>query len=468
MPTPQRKIQYILPPIIATLLLLWYIKSATSDIIYTDYIRLVNTYLPDVWNPSKFFVPDVLTRIPIHYLSRGINTTFFGFSTTFDMILGVLSLGLSGLIIAIYCEKKKVSYLWYIIIIFVLFNLNKWEMLTNGSGWAHFLAFACFFYHYLVFDRVLSGDGKKHDQLRLYILPFVITLAVAGPYCAVYTVTMLAAYAAAILLNRASRPSSTAVAATTNKTWLLASICIIIPFLLYLWSNSYAIEDHADTQAISAMELFTDAPGFFSGFLLKSLASLIIGGETLTGWLENGVITDSKIYLIGVIAVIGYLIAILAILRFRLYKETMLPCLLLLSGMGNHAIVLVTRYIFVNENYGMSSRYALQYQTGILGILLVLAVLWKRIKPAFLKTVSALFVIALMAGQIHTLRAEIIKAPHREEYSEKIAAAALNFENLSDDELKAMFDYRKSRPDSGAKVRRALTILRDNHWNIFR
>ena len=92
-------------PVLGMLLCLWYVKEATCDIVYTDYIRLVNTYLPDVWDPRKFFVPDVLTRIPVNYLGRIINVTFFGYSTTFDMILGILGLGLSGLALGAFCRE---------------------------------------------------------------------------------------------------------------------------------------------------------------------------------------------------------------------------------------------------------------------------------------------------------------------------------------------------------------------------
>ena len=44
---------------------LYYVRNASYDVVYSDYIRLVNNYLPDVWNPDKFFVPDILTRIPV-------------------------------------------------------------------------------------------------------------------------------------------------------------------------------------------------------------------------------------------------------------------------------------------------------------------------------------------------------------------------------------------------------------------
>ena len=87
----KRSYRYVLFPIAGILFCLWYVCSATSDVVYSDYIRLINSYLPDVWNPDKFFVADIFTRIPINFLSRGINVTWFGFSVRFDQILGILS-----------------------------------------------------------------------------------------------------------------------------------------------------------------------------------------------------------------------------------------------------------------------------------------------------------------------------------------------------------------------------------------
>ena len=56
---------------------LWYVKNSFVDVVYSDYIRLVNSYLPDVWDPDRFLVGDILTRIPLNYVARIINTAFF-------------------------------------------------------------------------------------------------------------------------------------------------------------------------------------------------------------------------------------------------------------------------------------------------------------------------------------------------------------------------------------------------------
>lgn len=472
----QKKIFYYGLPVLGTVLLLWYIKAATCNIVYTDYIRLVNSYLPDVMNPAKFFVPDVLTRIPIHYLGRIINVMFFDYSTTFDMVLGVLGLSLSGLVMADYCRKQRLGAGWYLFFVFILFGLDKWEMLNNGTGWGHFLAFAGFYYHYVVFDRVLMGKEKPHDKVKLLALPAIIILGVAGPYCAVYSAVMILFYGGAVWVQnwelkkspeRQKNLKDIHQVAEQMRYWLVCCISVMIPFLLYLWSNSYAVEDHAGAVDLTLGEALSGAAGFFPRFLLKSLASMVVGGETIKDWLVNGQVVDGWVYLTGVVVAAGYLLALYLNWRYKLYKKTILPLMLLVAGMGNHGIVLISRFIFLDENYGMSSRYALQYQVGILGIVLTTGILWNRIKPAASRVMAGALCVILLAGHGYTNYVEIKKAPYREEYVERIAGIALRFEEVSDDELRANFEYRKGLPDSGAKIRQALTILKDNGWNVF-
>lgn len=457
----EKKWVYYGLPVLGILFCLWYVKTATCDIVYTDYIRLVNSYLPDVWNPEKFFVPDVLTRIPIHYLGRIINTTFFHYSTTFDMALGVLGLGASGLVLGRYCDRRQVGAFWYVILMFVLFGLNKWEMLTNGTGWGHFAAFAGFYYHYLVFDRVLYGQEAKHDRIRLMILPAVITLGMAGPYCAVYTVVMVLAYLAAWMLQKSSM---------SGRQCLAGMISVLITFFLYLWSNSYAVEDHAGAVDIGLLELVRTDVLFFVRFLLKALASMVVGTEVLDGWMSAGLISEPVVYGIGMLLAAGYLAALFLNWKFQLYERTLVPLMLLFAGMGNHAIVLLSRYIFVKDHYGMSSRYALQYQAGILGILLTFALVWKTLKIQkkwVSRAAVCAFCAVLLAGHGYTDYAELKKAPYRELYGKNIEAVAVQFESVSDDVLRETFDYRKSQPDSGQKVREALTILKKQKWNVY-
>ena len=72
-----RKIFYIICPIFGFLFVMAYIRAATVDVIYTDYVRLIHSYLPNVWSFEPYTHADVLTRMPINYIERMINVGIF-------------------------------------------------------------------------------------------------------------------------------------------------------------------------------------------------------------------------------------------------------------------------------------------------------------------------------------------------------------------------------------------------------
>ena len=214
---------FYLVPVAGAVFCLWYLYTSFYDVVYSDYIRLVNSYLPDVWNPAKFWVPDLLTRVPVNFLARIINTTFFHYSIRFDQVLGVVSLALSAVSVTYYVNRKQIGTIWFLAVMAVMFSLNKWEMLNNGSGWVHFLAFAGFYYHYQIWDRVWGREERKGDHLQMILLPWILILAVAGPYCAVYVAVLIAGYAfcMAVTWKREKR---------LEKRYLLYGLSVLLPF----------------------------------------------------------------------------------------------------------------------------------------------------------------------------------------------------------------------------------------------
>lgn len=453
-------------PLAGILFCMWYIHIAASDVIYSDYIRLVNSYLPDVWNPAKFFVPDVLTRIPVNYLARIINVEFFGFNTMFDRVLGVLALGLSGFILGKYCQLRKVRTVWFVILMALMFSLNKWEMLINGSGWAHFLAFAGFYYHYLVMDRLWTGDERPGDRKLLVILPFAITILTAGPYCAVYSVAVMMAYGFMTILDYRKTKRF-------ERTYLLYALCTLAALLLYMWSNSLTVEDHAAAAEVGLFTQLTQTPGFFVRFILISFSSMVVGIEEAIAAFKGNIVPFA---VLGLLVIAAYLYALYLNFRDRLYEKSMVPLILIVSGGLNHVLILLSRWIFLVDDYGASSRYALQFQAGIFGIILTFAlcrnemVTNKKTREKYRRfsAVAVVFCLLFLAGNVYTTYHELKKAPDRKETFEKRAQMALDFEEMTDDELRAEFEYRTTRPESGGQIRDALTILKDNGWGVFR
>lgn len=510
-----KKYVYIGLPILGVLFYICYLQRSAIDMIYSDYIRLINSYLPDVWNPEKFFVPDLLTRMPISYLGRAINVTFFDYSVTFDRMLSVLSFGVSALILGVYCMKHQVELGWFAAIMVFMFSLNKWEMLYNSTGWCHFMAFACFFYNYLVLDRVYRNEGKRGDMVLLALLPPFTTVIVAGPYCAIYSMTLFIAYGFIWVQNQVAqkRGKSDRVPRAltsifgggrcklTNKQLAILVISVLWPLLAFIWSNSQAVYEHSGAVEGSMIGTFFQEPEFFLKFFLKSFASMVFGVEFISRHMSE--LPNMFWYVLGLVVFASYFLALWMNFHYGIYKKTIYPLMFLAGGGMNHLIVLVSRWIFMKESYGMSSRYALQYQIGILGILMTFGLVYRssvartagetaeaangtrasventeaangaqaagrksrRRSGAHKNVAIQLLAVAIAAmfvgGNVATTVDEYDYGQHRKNHNLEVKERLLDFENQDEETLRRDLEYSKD----GKKE--ALRILRDNGWNIF-
>ena len=160
-------------------------------------------------------------------------------------------------------------------------------------------------------------------------------------------------------------------------------------------------------------------------------------------------------------------------LRHKIYERSLFPMMLLTGGALNHVLIFLSRYIFEKENYALSSRYALQFQVGILGIILTfaLAVQMKSRLSAAGRIFGAVFCIAILLGNGYTTYREIEKAPYREERFEMMRELAPLMPHLTDEEMMEMnpaapdlYEYRKGTD----KLRKAFEILEENQLNVFR
>ena len=120
------------------------------------------------------------------FLFREINIAFFHYSITFDRFLGLFGLFLTSIPLLLFMAKRRIGIFFSVAILLIFYSLNKWEMLLNGSGYAHFLSFALFYlFFYLLSERV----GKGSSLLSLSVFPFLFLLT-GGPYAiAVYGAT---------------------------------------------------------------------------------------------------------------------------------------------------------------------------------------------------------------------------------------------------------------------------------------
>lgn len=491
----------LLLPFIGGLFLLWYVLHATVDVVYSDYIRIINSYLPDTLDPKTFFVPDILTRIPINYPLRWLNVTFFGYSVLFDRVFCILGCVLLMCAVTQYLIRER-SSIWIILpVMLVGFSLDKWEMLINGTGCVHFLSYGLFFYHYLVLERVFTGTQKPSDARRLCVLPW-LALLVAGPYIVQYTATLLVAYVYLAFLRNRNVDGH-------QLPWY--GLCALVPLILYYMSNAAATFEHTGAQDIGLLETLQQYRGFSLHFLLNGFASTLLSGSVLEDLLAAGTLTYPLVYLLGALVILLYAGAVLLYFRTEQYRRTLFPMLLLVSGAGSHVLVFLSRYIFLTETYAWQSRYGLQYLPGTLGLLLIYGAACAHFRQQYRAVcakpgddtsprkadaardtsrmshgrarkvqtssrqghalgallgmgLSLVVLLSFAAGSCYTDKREIDAMPFRQMYFASMADAARDYENRSDDELNRIFEYHHG-PN---RVRHAMDILKENQWNVFR
>lgn len=498
-----RKKLWFLPVLLGFLFCLRYVCLATLNVATSDYIRLIIAYLPDVDNPAKFFVPDILTRAPLTYIFRLVNVKWFGYNTQFDVFLCVASLALGGLAFAWWAWRRDLPAHWYLAVLLVWFGLNKWEMLDNGTGWVCILSLSGFLFSYALLDmtgrapageagRTLSGETRKTSgapgrRLRRLAawFPLILTCTVTGVYCAAY----IAVYVLICLIliaeelrkgmsgdSRELLPASRA----RIRTWRNGSVIAVISLGLFVLCNHFAVWEYSDAYEGSVTSLFVRDPLFFVRFLVKAFASDVVDRERLEAFVSRHAVHGGRaVMALGVLVIFLYLWALWMNLSHALWRQSVLPLALILYSGLSHLLILVSRTRFLDDHYGMSSRYAIQYEMGIIGILLTFAFLLagrrtergksRKRKPeprparmTLLRLFCAAACLLILAGSLYTTVQEYQFGHYRKEFLEKSREVALNYRSAPDAEIK---EYLQK---DAAHSRQAMEILEENHLNVFR
>ena len=476
------------------LAILFYVLLSTTDVLYSDYIRLVNSYLGKPFQLGDLLQKDILTRIPLTYFFREINRYSFGYTLIFDRVLGVLGLFLASKPLLLFMRNKQLPFSQQLLFLLLFYSLNKWEMLLNGSGYIHFLAFSAFYDYFYALDQAFS---KKSSLLVLSIYPPFILL-VAGPYCLAVFLSCFALFFFLALGKKLWDMKGTILLLISN------GLCLF----LYLLSNHYAVYEYAGAESISLREVLQNHLLFVVKFIFYGFSSMLVSGENLEKLLRDGVIQGKGIVLIGAFVLFFYIfMTLLYLWKFfassgngggkvfskkndgapslnqgqkeavnSIEKNPMaaekggesfyfglLPGLLLLHGLASHALVFLTRYMFLKESYAFQSRYALQYQSALLGAFLLLF-LWKNENRASLvekaRTAKGRLVVCLLfsgiflLGTLWTDRSEWGKSMYRREHYERMWSYSHDLSAYSDDELEDVFEYRHG----GERIRKAFAI----------
>lgn len=110
----------------------------------------------------------------------------------------------------------------------------------------------------------MGRRGKRRDRLKLLVLPWLIILGTAGPYCAVYAATLLLSYGFCMVMDLRKRKDCQGRKGqgSWDMRYLAYMACTLLPLLLYMLSNSMAVEEHAGATGRSLGTILAENPTF--------------------------------------------------------------------------------------------------------------------------------------------------------------------------------------------------------------
>ena len=149
---------------IGSLFLVYYIFRGSTDVVSSDYIRIINYYIDDVTDLKYLLSWESISRIPFTFLARFINVKCFHYSVFFDRILGILGLFIFNFTLIKYIFKKYVldiiKVTLSIIVTLISFSLMSWEMILNGTGYPHFITVGLIAITFYNFESNMNSSGS--------------------------------------------------------------------------------------------------------------------------------------------------------------------------------------------------------------------------------------------------------------------------------------------------------------------
>ncbi len=492
--------------------LTYYIFRASVDVVASDYIRIINYYLPDVTDLKYLLSWEGIANIPFAFLMRYINVKFFNYSVFFDKIVGLVGLMIFNFVTVKYAlenlQNKYIKIIVSIIITFISFSLMAWEMILNGTGYPHFITIGL-----IALTFYFVGTSYAPERLRSELversatkcpwgapplLIIITSLLFAGSYSVAYLATLIIFSVISIIATL--RVKHINVGARPVIIIIVSLICLA---LYYKSSHSGEQLVPVGFQDVTLKDIMEADATFPVRFFLSSFASALIGVETLMFAVTYGTITNTVIFIIGIVYIIIMLWALFVGIRDIIsekHRETEtrsgelcepngeancrgelckpVPYLYMVYGLISFALIFLARYRFVRADYGMSSRYAIQYMFLTIGIILILS---KKIdtiisrdksepeathsgEPALLTLiVSALAIFILVFGHIITTTDEMYKTDNRKLVYEFVENVAKSYHDYTDEQLMGTFEYFRS----AEHIKNALGTLEDNHLNVF-
>lgn len=400
-----------------------YLWCATKNIAYQDQLD------PVVMNTIQKFYSGNLKIANMWGMYNGginilggqillvLNLFFFKFNTRMEIVFSLFCVFITLIFLIKYIytlfDKYTNNYWVFLIILSIIFietSLVQWENLVFGGGSMQIIGISLFLFLMYTFENILLHGLSKINFIK-YILLVTLCLIFGGQYTLGLFFTFFIVYFIELFLRK-------------NK---IKDLLKIFPVLLVLVLGFYAFyyqmfkgNDNIASEIISHVSLFNQIIIWLK-FVLLTYCGSVLGVDIF----HNFNLSLNFGYFIGSIILCVYVYSIILYFIKKIYKNTLLPLLLIVYANITILIITVNRSSF-GLNYGLTSRYTTSTIIGLVGSIIVFLYCFVNKKDKKLRNLNILVIsfIMLCLGTTNLLEWKI--APFRKKYYENLEVMALN------------------------------------------
>ena len=356
-----------------------YINNSARNIVFMDFWRIIDRVIPLAENNHIISILDDLWFWDfgqcnyLIYLLTAINVKYFGLNCLWEEYAGIVVMGIQALVLILFITKnifndknklfRPKKILFSLLVIFLVFNLNQWEILSLQFSFAFMLRVLLYELIFITFDKAIR-TGKGY--LKCGIISLVSILLLSQLY---FPAMLLSCLMAILIFYLFDRNKNKEDKEKNNKTWK-SSLKFWIPSLIAVvlyFSGGIGEASASQSGFIETILSFIKNGTLIQGFFVM-LFSSILHQDILSH------ISLNYIVICGIVLFVFILYALFIYFKNKYYKKTYLPILFIMYGVINIFAVIYARGAY-GVLYLTSSRYNVETNFIWLGITFILGLL---------------------------------------------------------------------------------------------
>lgn len=437
----------------------YYVSLSSRDVVFMDVWRIINHLIPAVENGedllSNLWYQQGAQRNPLFLAIVAFNIKFLKLNCLWEEYAGIFAIGLTTLVL--YANWNKVcirrcninsicSNLLFLPVIFTLFSLNQWEILSLQFSFAFMLRIFAYTLTFLLLDNMFQDESVTTIKAILFGVAIgIIVDLISQLYMVAYLLTILTTWIVELVRKKEK-----------FKQYMIPVIAFWIPVLLSLviYFSGLSAKEFKGDCAGEPLQLLL-SPNYYYGILYMLVGSLF--PQTKIELINRPVILS-----IGFVLLLIVVLAVALYFKYRLQSTTYFPMMLCAYGLFSIAVIVAGRV----QRFGLygvvASRYVcetiLLWCGCILTLLTIAMTSKKEKKQIVLYAISA--AIILLIGYADFIEFHI--APYRGWGKDQMLQMLDAIDSYSDDELTV---FQAGNPDL---VRTGIALMEKYSLNYFR